>query len=73
MKVMVPEMVTKLKQGVGRLIRNFTDTGIISIIDPRLKDTNPKPYCAVVWKALPISNRANDLRELREFYDKLSQ
>lgn len=73
MKVMVPEMVTKLKQGVGRLIRNFTDTGIISIIDPRLKDTDPKPYCDVVWKALPISNRTNDLQELREFYDKLSQ
>ena len=73
MKVMVPEMVTKLKQGVGRLIRNFTDTGIISIIDPRLKDANPKPYCDVVWKALPISNRTNDLQKLKEFYERLSQ
>lgn len=71
MKVMVPEMVTKLKQGVGRLIRNFTDTGIISIIDPRLKDINPKPYRDVVWKALPISNRTNNLQELQEFYNRL--
>ena len=73
MKVMVPEMVTKLKQGVGRLIRNFTDTGIISIIDPRLKDSNPKQYRDVVWNALPISNRTNDIRELREFYNNLPQ
>lgn len=71
MKVMVPEMVTKLKQGVGRLIRNFTDTGIISIIDPRLKDVNPKPYRDIVWKALPISNRTNNLKELQEFYNRL--
>lgn len=73
MKVMVPEMVTKLKQGVGRLIRNFTDTGIISIIDPRLKDSNPKQYRDVVWNALPVSNRTNDINELREFYNSLPQ
>ncbi|MEH2938425.1 MULTISPECIES: hypothetical protein [Bacillota] len=54
-------------------MRNFTDTGIISIIDPRLKDSNPKPYCDVVWNALPISNRTNDIRELREFYNNLHQ
>ena len=36
MDVNVPEMVIKLKQGIGRLIRNFTDTGIVCIIDRRL-------------------------------------
>ena len=29
MDVRVPEMIIKLKQGIGRLIRNFTDTGIV--------------------------------------------
>ena len=33
MDVRVPEMIIKLKQGIGRLIRNFSDTGIVSIID----------------------------------------
>ena len=33
MEVSVPEMIIHLKQGIGRLIRNETDTGIISIID----------------------------------------
>ena len=28
MDVRVPEMIIKLKQGIGRLIRNFTDTGM---------------------------------------------
>ena len=38
MEVSVPEMIIHLKQGIGRLIRNETDTGIISIIDRRLRD-----------------------------------
>lgn len=72
MKVLVPEMVMKLKQGVGRLIRNFTDTGIVSIIDPRLSDKSSAPYKNIVWDALPIHNRTNDIRQLREFYKTLS-
>lgn len=31
----VPEMLIKLRQGAGRLIRNETDTGVISILDAR--------------------------------------
>lgn len=33
MEVAVPEMVVKLKQGIGRLIRSEADKGIVSIID----------------------------------------
>jgi len=36
MEVSVPEMIIKLKQGIGRLIRNENDFGIVSIIDSRL-------------------------------------
>ena len=42
MDVRVPEMIIKLKQGIGRLIRNYTDTDIVSIIDSRLRDTHPE-------------------------------
>ena len=31
----VPEMLIKLRQGVGRLIRCESDTGLISILDAR--------------------------------------
>lgn len=41
MEVRVPEMIIKLKQGIGRLIRSASDTGIVSIIDPRLRDDPP--------------------------------
>ncbi len=33
----LPEAVIKLRQGFGRLIRTATDTGIVVILDPRIK------------------------------------
>ena len=73
MDVQVPEMIIKLKQGIGRLIRNFTDSGIISVIDPRLRDAPPSRYHDTVWDALPVKNRTNSLRELRNFYKSLQK
>lgn len=73
MEVQVPEMITKLKQGIGRLIRNNSDTGIISIIDPRLNDLKPAPYCDITWASLPIKNRTNDITRLAEFYSYLQE
>lgn len=73
MDVRVPEMVIKLKQGIGRLIRNFTDTGLISIIDSRLRDDPPERYHDVAWNSLPIHNRTTDLQEAEQFYQKTCQ
>lgn len=73
MEVRVPEMIIKLKQGIGRLIRNFTDTGIVSIIDPRLRDDKPQRYHDITWASLPIHRRTTSLRELKAFYDSLRQ
>jgi ATP-dependent DNA helicase DinG len=41
MEYQVPDAVLKFKQGVGRLIRSKTDTGMIVILDPRVLT---KPY-----------------------------
>ena len=71
MDVRVPEMIIKLKQGIGRLIRNFTDTGIVSIIDRRLRDTPAERYHDIVWNSLPIHRRTTDLEEIRQFYQKV--
>lgn len=73
MDVQVPEMITKLKQGIGRLIRNYTDTGIVSIIDPRLGSERPVRYRDVVWESIPIHNKTTSLVELSDFYQKLEQ
>ena len=71
MQVQVPEMIIKLKQGIGRLIRNFSDKGIVSIIDSRLKDDRPGRYRDITWNSLPIKNRTDDFTEIQEFYNKL--
>ena len=46
----LPEAVLKLMQGFGRLIRTHTDTGIIVILDPRIRT---KPYGRVFLNSLP--------------------
>ena len=71
MEVRVPEMIIKLKQGIGRLIRSASDTGIVSIIDPRLRDHPPARYRDIVWSSLPIQNRTTSLEVLSAFYASL--
>jgi ATP-dependent DNA helicase DinG len=46
----LPGAVLKLKQGFGRLIRSKRDTGIVVILDPRVRT---KPYGRLFLKALP--------------------
>lgn len=72
MEVSVPEMIIKLKQGIGRLIRNENDFGIVSIIDSRLGDGVNYPYKQLVWDALPIKNKSNDIKKVEAFYEKVT-
>ncbi|MEP6546125.1 MAG: ATP-dependent DNA helicase [Gammaproteobacteria bacterium] len=53
----LPQAVLALKQGVGRLIRDFDDFGVIVIGDPRLKT---KAYGRVFLDALPASPVTTD-------------
>lgn len=46
----LPEAVLKFRQGVGRLIRSRTDSGIVAILDPRFQQ---KWYGRFFRKALP--------------------
>jgi ATP-dependent DNA helicase DinG len=46
----VPEAVIKLKQGFGRLIRSKTDTGIVVILDSRIKS---RRYGKIFLESLP--------------------
>ena len=48
----LPQAVLALKQGVGRLIRDFDDFGVIVLGDPRIKT---KAYGRVFLEALPAS------------------
>ncbi len=46
----LPEAILKLKQGFGRLIRTQSDTGMVVILDPRVRS---KPYGRLFLKSLP--------------------
>ncbi len=46
----LPEAVLKLKQGFGRLIRSQRDSGLVVILDPRVRT---KPYGRLFLESLP--------------------
>lgn len=70
-EVLLPYMIIKLKQGIGRLIRNKTDKGIVAILDPRLGKSSNSSYKDIVWESLPIKNKTNELNVIQKFYDKV--
>lgn len=69
MEVLVPEMIIKLKQGIGRLIRNEKDWGIVSIIDSRVGENSNAKYKQLIWDALPIKNRTSNFESIKRFYE----
>ncbi|MFF2890030.1 ATP-dependent DNA helicase [Paenibacillus sp. NPDC057967] len=62
-EVLLPEMLIKLRQGVGRLIRMENDKGVLSILDSRLSTASNKSYKDLVFRSLPIQNRTESLDE----------
>ncbi len=68
-KILIPQMLLKLKQGHGRAIRTSTDTAVISILDSRV-NTN---YEKAVFEALPECRITSDIEDVRKFFkDKKS-
>ena len=70
--VAVPEMIIKLKQGAGRLIRSSSDKGIVSILDPRASSRENKPYRETILNALCEKHSTEDIDELTAFWNKLN-
>ncbi len=60
----LPEAVLALKQGAGRLIRDFDDRGLIVLGDPRLAT---RPYGRVFLKSLPPMPLLDDRDAALEF------
>jgi ATP-dependent DNA helicase DinG len=63
--VFVSDVVVKLTQGVGRLIRTSTDRGVVAVLDTRLRT---KGYGKLVLRSLPpmrlVSDRSLVVRSL---------
>ena len=64
-KVYIPEMLIKLKQGVGRLIRSETDKGIVCILDSRMDK-----YEKRIKETLPIKKIVYSIEDLKSFIKK---
>lgn len=64
----LPNAVITLKQGVGRLIRDVTDKGVMVICDPRL---TAKSYGKVFLKSLPPMKRVVDPSIVKAFLEQL--
>lgn len=65
----VPQAVIGLKQGVGRLIRDVDDRGVMAICDPRLFG---KPYGRIFLASLPPMRVTRDAAETLRFLNSLA-
>ncbi|MGE9549984.1 ATP-dependent DNA helicase [Erwinia amylovora] len=63
-EVQLPDAVITLKQGVGRLIRDVDDRGVLVICDNRLV---MRPYGAVFLNSLPPTPRTRDIQQAVAF------
>jgi ATP-dependent DNA helicase DinG len=54
----LPRAVLRMRQGIGRLIRHSSDTGIIALLDPRIMT---RPYGRMFLRALPKGVQIEDL------------
>ncbi len=61
----IPQAAIALKQGVGRLIRDVTDSGVLVLCDPRIRSRN---YGEVFITSLPPMPITRDLDEVEDFY-----
>jgi ATP-dependent DNA helicase DinG len=66
MKYQLPQAVISLKQGVGRLIRDEEDYGVVVICDPRV---TTKPYGKTFINSLPNMMRTSTLDDAINFLE----
>jgi ATP-dependent DNA helicase DinG len=65
MQHQLPAAVITLKQGIGRLIRDSTDRGVLVVCDPRLRT---RSYGRIFLNSLPVMPRTHSLGDVQEFF-----
>lgn len=68
LEVQIPEATISLRQGVGRLIRDAADRGVVVLCDNRL---NSKAYGRGMLDSLPPMRRSDDPDEVQSFLRQL--
>ncbi len=65
----VPRIILQLKQGVGRLIRSSSDSGVMAILDTRLHIDRDR-YGKAIIDALPGAKRTVSLQDVETFFQE---
>jgi len=66
MDYQLPAAIIALKQGLGRLIRNSTDRGVLSVLDVRMMTSR---YGRFFFESLPRMPLIRDLHAIRRFFE----
>ena len=61
----LPTAVIALRQGIGRLIRDITDRGVLMVCDPRLLK---KSYGQLFLDSVPAMKRTRDIADVQAFF-----
>ena len=63
--IQIPSAVIQLKQGIGRLIRDQSDYGVLVLCDPRFLT---KPYGKYFLRSLPPMPITQDKTDVKVFF-----
>ncbi|MEC4750661.1 ATP-dependent DNA helicase [Methylomicrobium sp. Wu6] len=63
----LPAAVIALRQGIGRLIRDVTDRGVLMVCDPRLLK---RSYGQMFLDSVPAMQRTRDIAEVQAFFEQ---
>ena len=66
----LPTAVIALRQGIGRLIRDVTDRGVLMVCDPRLLK---KSYGQLFLDSVPPMKRSRDIADVQAFFQEETQ
>ncbi|PCH63674.1 MAG: helicase [Gammaproteobacteria bacterium] len=66
--IQIPAAVIQLKQGIGRLIRDNTDYGVLVLCDPRFLT---KPYGKQFLRSLPAMPITQDIDDVAAFFERI--
>jgi ATP-dependent DNA helicase DinG len=61
----IPHAVIALRQGIGRLIRDVNDRGILLVCDPRLLK---RSYGQIFLDSVPPMSRTRDIEDVKAFF-----
>jgi len=67
-RVSIPEMSLVLIQAFGRLIRTVDDTGVVAILDPRMR----AGWASSIRRSLPPAPTVGSVAEVSDFYRELA-